>query len=208
MCCDLPECFQSGEFRDFGRQATSLKNGGAADNGEVGDELLGVVEQDDIPVNLVPRRSGQFGCGIRHLRRMPSKRWRSGGARGGFRRRCARVRGRRGTSSSGIDRFHGCRSSLPRMSMSKALVRAGYHRTAPTTRLVVLPRDPSKKSLVDRSASCPCSMQPKCSVAKIPKNCDGRVVRLVVAGGRNCSRDRSRRGAGSDSRTCNFGGRC
>ena len=127
------------------------------------------------------------------------------GARGGFRRGCARVRGRRGTRSSGVGRFPGWRSSLPRMSMSKAIERANYHRIAPTTRLVVLPRDPSKEPLVDRSASCPCSMQPKCSVAKIPKNCDGRGVRLVVAGGRNCSRDRSRRGAGLRLKNVQFG---
>ena len=56
VCCDLPECFQSGDLGDFGRQATSKKNGRAADNGEVGDDLLGV--------HLVRRRSGQLGCGI------------------------------------------------------------------------------------------------------------------------------------------------
>ena len=49
VCHDLPECVQSGDTCNFGRQAASQGQVIApVDNGVVGDELLELVEQGEM----------------------------------------------------------------------------------------------------------------------------------------------------------------
>ena len=94
MCCDLPECFPSGDPCDFSRQATAQKTDSTAYKGEVATSFCGLAGQGGIQVIFVRRRCRKLGCGFRHPPPMPSHALtKSGGARGGgFRRGCARAK--------------------------------------------------------------------------------------------------------------------
>ena len=63
VCDDLSKWFQSGHPCGFGRQAASQGRHVSVDSGDVGDELVGLVEQGEIPLSLFREEVGQSGCG-------------------------------------------------------------------------------------------------------------------------------------------------